>query len=604
MIKVSDYLVKRVKELTEINHVFMLTGGMAMHIIDSFGKEKDIKVVPMHHEQAAGIAANAYGRMKNIPGVCVVTAGPGATNAVTPCAGAFMESNPMIFISGQVSRKNSKGVLPIRQKGIQEVDIVSIVGSITKYSVQITEPSTIKYHLEKAYYYAVNGRPGPVWIDIPVDVQGAMVEEEKMNGFTPSYAEKSMNGNPVTEQRVDAVIEKINKAKRPLLVLGQGVRLSGAAGLVNEFVNLLGIPVQTTWNGMDLIPFDNTYYYGRANLFGMRYANIIIQNADLILCIGARMGMQHTGYNIEAFARDAEIIMVDVDSGEMEKPDLDVSLKIRSDARDFISKMCSKLKLTNQQNLISEWVEYCNRIKSKYPRSKKIEEIKDDLWVDPSYFICSLTQNLPTNSVIPYGSSGMSHTLFGGNYYLKEKQRAFCFKGLAAMGYGLPCTVGAAFAQPESIVFTLIGEGGLQLNLQELQTIKHHNLPVKVIVFNNGGYHSIHMTQTNLFQKNFVGSGPESDVTFPPLDGLAQLYGFEYYCVRNNNEIDAGLKGLCSNMKPAFLEVMIDPAKSIDPKIISYQLADGTMESRPLEDMSPLIERDELQKDMFIPLIS
>lgn len=604
MIKVADYLVHAIKQLTGIDHVFMLSGGMAMHIIDSFGREPGIKVIPMHHEQAAGIAANAYGRIKNITGVCMVTAGPGATNAVTPCAGAFMESSPMVFLSGQVSRKNGKGVLPIRQKGVQEVDIVSIVQSITKYAVQITEPQSIRYHVEKAVYYATNGRPGPVWIDVPVDVQGAMVDETALDGFIPSYSEMNMKGHPVGDKDISGVIDRLKKAKRPLLVLGQGVRLSGAAELVEPLVRSLGIPVQTSWNGLDLIGFDDELYFGRANLFGMRYANIIIQNADLILCIGARLGLQHTGYNIEGFARNAEVIMVDLDSGEMEKPDLGVTQKIRSDAKEFILKLTDSLQSGSVKTEISEWLAYCSNIKRKYPRNKNLTELAGNEWVDPGYFIASLTDVLPGNALIPYGSSGMSHTMFGGNYYLKYGQRAFCFKGLAAMGYGLPCTVGASLADPGKMTFTLIGEGGLQLNIQELQTIRHHQLPVKIIVFNNGGYHSIHMTQGNFFEKRFVASGPESDVSFPPLDGVARLYGFEFYRVERNEDVHAKLKEMCADMRPAFLEVMIDPVKSIDPKIISYQKADGTMESRPLEDMSPLVPRDELQADMFIPLIS
>lgn len=604
MQKLSDYLVHNLKLITGIEHVFMLTGGMAMHIIDSFGREPGVKVVPMHHEQAAGIAANSYGRMRNIPGVCMVTAGPGALNAVTPCGGAFMESSPMIFLSGQVSRKNGRGVLPIRQKGIQEVDIVSVVKSITKYAVQVTDPETIRYHLEKAVYYAISGRPGPVWLDIPLDVQAAIIDETSMPGFIPSYSERNMKGNEISVKDIAAVMDKLAKAKRPLLILGQGVRLSGAADLAPNLVDALGIPVQTSWNGMDLIGYDHPLYYGRANLFGMRYANLIIQNADLILCIGARLGMQHTGYNIEGFARDAEIVMVDLDSGEMEKPNLRTSIKLRSDAKEFINKLIDGLHGSSFQVQVKDWITYCDRIKAKYQRAQTLSELAGIPFVDPGYFVTCLTSLLPDDALIPYGSSGMSHTIFGGNYYLKLGQRAFCFKGLAGMGYGLPCTVGAAFAKPGRMTFTLIGEGGLQLNIQDLQTIRHHNLPVKIIVFNNGGYHSIHMTQGNFFENHYVGSGPESDVTFPPLDGVAKLYGFDYLKVERNEDIQERVRELCKDMRPAFLEVMIDPFKTIDPKLSSYQLPDGTMESRPLEDMSPLLDRDELKGDMCIPCIS
>jgi acetolactate synthase-1/2/3 large subunit len=413
-----------------------------------------------------------------------------------------------------------------------------------------------------------------------------------------------MNGVPVTEPVLANVLAKISQARRPLLILGQGVRLSGAAPLVERLVRGLGIPVQTTWNGMDLIGYDHSLYFGRANLFGTRYANMIIQNADFILVIGARLGMQHTGYNIEAFARAAEIAMVDLDPAEMNKPGLKVTLQIRSDAKAFIQALCERIGSGKAVSCPLDWMAYCAKIKQKYPRHKRLLEIEHDRYVDPFYFVGALTELLPADAVIPYGSSGMPHTVFGGNYDLRSGQRAFCFKGLAAMGYGLPSSVGAAFAAPGKTVFTLIGEGGLQLNIQDLQTIRHFHLPVKIVVFNNGGYHSIHMTQGNFFAKHFVASGPESDVTFPPLEGVAKLYGFRYHKLERNTEVGLIFSQFAADSAPAFLEVMIDPEKSLDPKLASYQKPDGTMESRPLEDMSPLLSREELQSDMLIPLVT
>jgi acetolactate synthase-1/2/3 large subunit len=570
MIKVSDYLVQSLKEKTGIEHVFMLSGGMAMHLIESFGSTPGIKVIPMHHEQAAGIAANAYGRIRNIPGVCMVTAGPGATNAVTACAGAFLESSPMVFLSGQVSRRNGRGILGVRQRGIQEVDIVPVVKTITKYAAQVADPRSIRYHLEKALFHATTGRPGPVWLDVPVDVQGALVDAASMDGFTPSWTELDMGGVPATESILANVVGKLRQTRRPLLVLGQGVRLGGAAPLVGRLVDALGVPVQTTWNGMDLIGYDHPLYFGRANLFGQRYA----------------------------------IAMVDLDPAEMNKPGLRVTLPIRCDAGTFIRALVDRIPAGNPLTTPAEWLAYCARIKRKYPRHKPLDQIAHEPYVDPFYLVGALTECLPPDAVIPYGSSGMPHTVFGGNYYLRLGQRAFCFKGLAAMGYGLPSCVGAALAAPGKIVFTFIGDGGLQPNIQDLQTIKHHRLPVKIVVFNNGGYHSIHMTQNNFFGGHFVASGPESGVTFPPLEGVAALYGFRYLKVQRNTEVIANLKRLAADPEPTFLEVMIDPRKSLDPKLASYQKPDGTMDSRPLEDMSPLLSREELQSDMLIPIVS
>lgn len=578
----------------------MLSGGMAMHMIESFGRHPGFKVVPMHHEQAAGIAANSYGRTLNTTGICMVTAGPGATNAVTPCAGAWMESSPMFFLSGQVSRKNGRGDLAIRQRGIQEVDIVSIVKSITKYAVQISEAGSIRYHLEKALFLATHGRPGPVWLDVPVDIQGALVDETMLQGFDPTPAELSIGGIPVGERLCEQIRERISRAKRPLLVLGQGVRLSGAAPLVQDLVRHLDIPVQTSWNGMDLIPADDPHVFGRANVFGPRHANIILQNSDLLLVIGARLGMQHTGYNVSAFARAADIIMVDLDPAEMEKPGLNISTRIHADAKCFIEQLLKTAPIGEKPSAHADWFRYCRNIRSKYGK----RDISQDGYVDPFYFVERFSHKSPDDAVITYGSSGMPHTVFGGNYEIKGAQRAYCFKGLAGMGYGLPCTVGSAFATPGKRIYTLIGEGGLQLNIQELQTIRHFNLPVKIIVFNNGGYHSIRMTQTTFFNRHFVASGPESDVTFPDLEKIAACYGLKYNRVDANERVDEAIAKLGADLEPAFLEVFISPDKALEPKLASYKLPDGSMESRPLEDMVPLLPREELAKDMIIPLIS
>lgn len=601
MIKVSDYIARFLYEHTKSRHVFMLSGGMAMHLIESFGNHTGFKIIPTHHEAAAGIAANAYGRILGTAGICLVTAGPGALNAVTPCAGAYLESNPLFFISGQVSLKNGIGNLPLRQRGIQEIAIVPVVSSITKYAVHVSDPRTIRFHLEKAHFLANAGRPGPVWLDIPVDVQDMQVDEEALPGFSPSSEELACQGDPVSDTLARDILGRITRAKRPMLILGQGVRLAGASGLAIKLVERLGIPVQTTWNGMDMVPADHPLSFGRANVFGPRYANLLVQNADLLLVLGARLGMQHTGYNVEAFGRGAEIIMVDLDPTEMEKPGLNVGTRLRADAGQVIERLLAVSEAGQSPAKHDEWLEFCRNIRDKYQR--KIDPDAGD-YVDPFHLVARLSRLLPSDAVIPYGSSGMGHTVFGGNFEPKGSQRVFCFKGLASMGYGLPCTVGAALASPGKLVFTVVGEGGLQLNLQELQTIRHFGLPVKIIVFNNGGYHSIHMTQTSFFAGHFVASGPESDVTFPELSKVAACYGLKYDSVRNNADVDRAIETLCASPEPGFLEVFIDPTKPLEPKLASYKLPDGTMESRPLEDMVPLLPREELAGVMHIPLVS
>lgn len=601
--KLSDYVVKKIYESTKCEHVFMLTGGMAMHLIESFGSFPSISVVPTHHEQAAGIAASTYARIREVPGVVLVTAGPGALNAVTPCGGAYMESIPMVFISGQVSQANSRQGLPLRQRGVQEVEIVDVVKSITKYAVKITDPESVRYHLEKGLQLAVSGRPGPVWFDIPVDIQAATIEEDSLVGIDASDRLQPKELCSDDEIKLEKVMHDFLSASRPLLILGHGIRLSGAASMVEDLVDTLKVPFQTTWNGMDLIESSHPLNFGRANLFGPRYANIIIQNADYILSIGARFGVQHTGYNVDAFARGAEITSVDIDPIEMEKPGLHIKNKIVMDAREFINYINRYCKTNTWSQDTSTWIAECQFIKDKFPISPSLEMIKDDNYVHPQYFVDRLADLLPHNAMFPFGSSGMGHTVTGGIFRTKKGQRVFTFKGLAAMGYGLPGVVGAAIADRNRPAFTLIGEGGLQLNIQELQTARTQDVLIKVIIFNNGGYHSIHMTQKGYFNEHFVGSGPESGVTFPDLEKIADVYGMEHYSVSRNVDVTKMTKQFIESKKSAFLEVFLDPTIPLEPKLVSMKLADGTMVSRPLEDMAPLLDRSELREIMKIQLI-
>lgn len=592
--KLSDYVVRTLKEVTGNDTVFLLTGGMAMHLDESFGTM--MRVIPCHHEQAAGIAASCYARMKEKPGICCVTAGPGALNAVTPCGGAYLDSIPMIFVSGQVSRANGRQGHPVRQRGIQEVEIVDVVKSITKYAVRIDDPATVRYHLEKALYLAVTGRPGPVWLDIPVDVQAADIDPESQEGFVPPV---ETNG---CAYDVKAVVAALLQAKRPMVCFGGGVRLAGAKSLVKPLVDSLGVPFQTSWNGMDLISTDDPLCFGRANVFGPRYANILMQDADYVLFIGCRLGIQHTGYNVEAFVRGAHVVMVDLDVNEMEKPGLHVDDKIVMDAKVFMTQALACASTLPHAD-ISGWITKCQAIKKRFPIAPSLDEVKDQEFVQPQFFVDRLASLLPEGAYFPFGSSGMGHTVTGGIFRCKSNQRVYTFKGLAGMGYGIPCVVAAALAHPDKTAVTLVGEGGLQLNIQELQTALTNRLAIKVIVFNNGGYHSIHMTQTSYFHKHFVGSGAESGVTFPPLPEVATLYRMQYYQVHKNQDVGAQIQAFLNDKQAAFLEVFIDPTKPLEPKCASMKLPDGRMVSRPIEDMLPLLDREELQKIMDIPLL-
>jgi len=386
--------------------------------------------------------------------------------------------------------------------------------------------------------------------------------------------------------------------------LGHGIRLAGVANLAEALVDQIGVPFQTTWNGMDLVGDEHPLYFGRANLFGARYANLVIQNADFVLAIGARFGIQHTGYNVEAFCRGARVAMVDIDVSEMEKPGLKVAETIVMDAGVFVKGLLAAArKAPRGRDSAEGWKAYCRQVRDRFPPLPAKAGEESPGFVDPKYFLARLSAAMPANAVFPFGSSGMGHTMTGALFVTKKGQRVFTFKGLAGMGFGLPCAVGAAIAAPDRPVFTLIGEGGLQLNIQELQTAREFGLPIKVIVFNNGGYHSIHMTQHAFFKGHFVGSGPESRVSFPPLPDVARLYGMRYFRAAGNGEIDSVLQAFIADPGAAFLEVMVDPTKPIEPRGSSMIRADGTMVSRPLEDMAPLLEREDLKKLMFIPLV-
>lgn len=599
-VKVSDYIIARLPALTGARHVFLLSGGNLMHLLDSLGRSAELTAVPMHHEQAAGIAADAYGRTRGCVGVCFVTSGPGATNAVTAITGAWLESTPVLFISGQVSRANGRGSLALRQRGIQEVDIVTLAASITKYASRVDDPAEVPAQLARAVALARAGRPGPVLLDIPLDVQGANIEVAA--GAVEATA-AARAASPVQEEAVDKLLDLLDAAERPMLILGGGLRTAGLAQAAERLVARLGMPVQTSWNGMDLIAEDHPLFFGRAGVFAARYANLLIQSADLLLVLGARLGMQHTGYSVAAFARGARKIMVDMDAAEMAKPGLAIDLPIEADLRDFLPVLARALdsRPLARAAAWAPWLAHCWQLRDRYP-PVPLEPARTD-YVEPFRFVRRLSAFLPADAVVPFGSSGMPHTVSGAIYAVRKGQRVFTSKGLAAMGYGLPSAVGAAFAAPGRSVVTLLGEGGLQLNLQALQTIAHWRLPIKVFVLNNGGYHSIHMTQKGYFQGHFVASGPESGVSFPPLAGLAELHGFAYRRIANDLEVDDQLAALAGESGPLFCEVMIDPEQPLLPKLASYARPDGTMMSRPLEDMLPLLSRDELRAAMLVPIV-
>ncbi len=572
-----------------------------MHLLDSLGRS-DLQSFPVHHEQAASIAAYAYARTLNTTGVCFLTSGPGGTNALTGVAGAFTDSVPTLFISGQVSNLFSQTGLGLRQRGFQEFNIVDVVAPTTKYARLVQRAADIRYELEKACFLARAGRPGPVWLDIPLDVQAAHIDPLTLRGFDPQ-AEGLSQMNPAPPPGLAAaMLARLRQAKRPLIVLGHGVRLSGAAGEVEQLLARLQVPVQTTWNAIDLVPHAHPLYFGRANAYGPRYANFVIQNADYILSIGARLGVQHTGYNVEAFGRGAFLDMVDLDEAEARKPFLKVDRFTRCDAAALIPALLREAA-DESVKAPPDWVAYCARMKDRYPVVPALPEIAGTRFVDPYYFIDCLSDLLPEDALVPLGSSGTCFTVSGQAFKAKRGQRVFHAKGMAAMGFGVPSAIGASVAMNGKMAVTVVGDGGFQLNVQELQTIVHHQLPLKMFVICNGGYHAIRVTQEVYFKSQYVASSEATGVSLPPLDRLATAYGLGHRVIATNEEAREVIAQALASPTPEIIEVRVDPGKHLLPKLGSYLKPDGTMASNPLEDLVPLLDRDEFRSNMFIPML-
>ena len=596
MIKTSDFIVKKLYQITNAKHVFLLSGGGIMHLLDSL-KRSSFTTVPMHHEQACAIASYGYSRAKNCVGICFVTSGPGVTNAITGLAAAWTDSIPIIFISGQVSTKFSSSKLNIRQHGFQEINTLDIVKKITKYSSYIHNQNQVGYELEKSIFLSINGRPGPVWLDIPLDIQASSINLKKIKKFDVKK-EKLNNLNPAPKKNIILkVINKLRKARRPLVIMGHGVILANGKKIAKKLINKIKVPIQTTWNSIDLIEEKNSMYFGRANAYGPRYANFIIQNADYILSIGARLGIQHTGYNVKAFGREAFIDMIDLDKLESKKTDLKIDRFIQSDAKKFIDKLHKysiKIKAPNK------WIKYCTNIKKNYPTSPSLNEIQDKKFVDPYFFFKILSNVLNRSATVALGSSGTCFTVSGQVFESKINQTIFHAKGMAAMGFGIPSAIGACFAKNKNLTVTVVGDGGFQLNIQELQTIIHNKLPIKIFVLQNNNYHAIRVTQDTYFNSKYIASSNETGVSVPSFKKIAKAYNFKYSRINNNNLLATKLKKILATNHPEIIEVIVNPKKHLIPKLGSVLKKDGSMVSSPLEDLHPLLDRDEFLKNMLI----
>ncbi len=595
MIKLSDYVIRRLEE-TGTRHMFLLPGGGAMHLNDSLGRSGKIQYVGCLHEQACAIAAEAYARVSGTPGLLMVTTGPGGTNALTGVAGAFIESTPLFVVSGQVKRADMINGQGIRQQGMQELDIISVVKSITKYAALVDDPRMIRYHLERALYEATHGRKGPVWLDIPLDVQATVIDETTLPGYTPFVLPKDGS----LEKKALQTIQALNRAERPVLLAGNGIRLAGAIPEFEELCGVLGIPVLTTWNGIDLVEEDNPLYYGRPGGLGHRYANFLQQNSDFFLSIGARMNLLQTGYNFDGFARAAYKVMVDIDEAELHKLNVRPDLPVCADAGDFIRAILDHRDQLRPVDR-SAWFAYGDRMKAKYPLVPEAYWEQKDL-VNTYCLLETISDQLTPEDIYVSGSSGSCIDISMQTFRVKKGQRVFCTKGLASMGYGFPSAIGACLAGGGRRTVGVNGDGGFVMNIQELETLRRLDLPVKLFVLCNRGYGAIQATQTNIFDRHFVDCNEESGLTLPPIGKVAEAFGVKTLTIRNNGELKEKVAEALGYDGPVIVEVFTPITLTAQPKQVSYKRRDGQMESLPLEYMNPPIPEEELRENMLIPL--
>lgn len=688
-IKVSNYIAQKLAE-SGINQVFTVTGGGAMHLNDALGHQPELRCLYQHHEQACAMAAEVYARIHNKIGLLCVTTGPGGTNAITGVVGGWLDSIPMLILSGQVrydttARWSGTG---IRAMGDQEFDITKAIDCMTKYSEMVIDPLRIRYCLEKALYLAQSGRPGPAWLDIPLDVQGAYVDTEQLVGFDAAdyeaggtgwavhavgmdhtsgapviagAAEESMkvavlsggrtdesvtvvepphaipedyagNGEKrqvlpprVTREQARAIIEKIRHAKRPVWNAGNGIRIADAHPVFLEAVELLGMPVVTGWNSEDCIWDEHPLYVGRAGGMGDRAGNFAVQNSDLVFSVGSRLSIRQVGYNYQTWAREAYVIVNDVDAEELKKPSVHVDMAVHADARDLLEMMvrvlCEEYGCDKSSAPVfgggeglpgMSWNETCRMWREKYPVIQPAHLAPDDSREANVYALVeALSSRLKENQITVVGN-GSACVVGGHAYIIKKGQRFISNSAIASMGYDLPAAIGACMAAHDAEyaedaaakedIILLTGDGSIQMNLQELQTIIHHRMPIKIFLINNGGYHSIRQTQRNFFGEPLVGIGVDSrDLSFPDMEKLAAAYGYPYVAAHHNGELAEAVEKTLAMDGPVICEVYVTTDQNFEPKSSAKRLPDGVMVSPPLEDLSPFLPEDEMDAMMIIP---
>lgn len=597
--RVADYIADFIAAIG-VRQVFLLPGGGAMHLNDAVGKHPQLQVVACLHEQAAAISAEAYGRVDSSGiGVAMVTTGPGATNALTAVVGAWIESIPLLIISGQVKRADLLNGAPLRQRGVQEVDIVSMVRSVTKYAKTIEKAEDIRAELECALYHAHQGRGGPVWLDVPLDIQGAPIYPDTLQPFGEPQIET--DSAAALSDQVQQFLSLLANAKRPLILAGHGVRLAGAAQDFRAMVEALGVPVVTTWNAMDLLAYEHPLYVGRPGVVALRAPNFAVQNCDLLIAIGCRLDNIITAYNPRGFARAAKKVVIDVDANEIAKLDMEIDVSVVADAAKVINEMLKQVQDYNLPDYV-DWQGHCLDWKQRYPVNDGVAFEREGP-ITHYHFVDALSEAVPENTLVCTGSSGLAVEVFYTAFRNKAGQRIFLTSGLGAMGYGLPAAVGACFANHSQPMVLVESDGSLQLNIQELATVRAFDLPICIFIMNNGGYCSIRNTQRNYFEGRYVGTGPEAGLMLPDLEKVAQTYGLTFMRIKDALELNSALSDAMTLPRPCIIDVQLVENESLFPKVSAIPQADGNMVSMPLEDMTPLLPLDVLEKEMLIELL-
>lgn len=599
MIRVADYIAQFISDRLGLKDIFMLSGAGSMHLTDGVACNPKLRAICVHHEQTASMALEAYARTNENFGVGYFSTGPAALNALTGLGGAWQDTVPCLFISGNVKRSNcshTEGVPGLRQFGVQELDIIPVVSSLCKYAVHLTKPEMVRYELEKAVSIAKGGRPGPVWIDIPMDVQSALIDPVSLPSYTSDQQKPS-----ASEEEIEYIVKQIKAAKRPVIIAGRGVRLAGARELLKNLAIEFSIPIVTPYLGIDNIRHDLDVYIGKTGVKGDRPANFAMQNSDLIIAIGTSLHISVIGYQYEHFARAATKIVIDIDLTSHLKKTIKIDRLIASDAKCALSDLLNKLRESKVKSS-PDWLDKCVSWKNNYPVC--LPEYENTVNAINVYTFMERLSALAAPGDVFIGDAGSAiYAVSQGVKLTKDNQRYIPSSAMATMGYTVPSAIGVSAALGDKRVLAITGDGSLQQNIQELQTYLHYKLPIKLFIWNNDGYLSIRASQKNYFEERYIGEGARSGVSIPDTLKIAQAYGIAAARVKDVSELDKAIQVALDYDGPYILEIMTPPEQPIIPTVSSRVNEDGSMSSRPLEDMAPFLDRDEYLKNMIVPVI-